>query len=101
MADPIPAKDLNGEKRRNMFLCVKEALNNVLKHANATNLTIDITIDEKLRIAIADDGIGINMDRIRKFSNGLNNMKKRMHAIEGDFTIENHSGTKVIFELLV
>ncbi len=99
MPDPIPAKDMNGEKRRNIFLCVKEALNNALKHSNATNLTIDITVSQKLIISILDDGIGINLDNLRKFSNGLTNMKKRMHAIEGSFTIENHLGTKVIFEL--
>ena len=31
MPDPIPVKEITGEKRRNIFLCVKEALNNSLK----------------------------------------------------------------------
>ena len=101
MPDPIPSIDLNGEKRRNIFLCVKEALNNSLKHSNASNINIDVTVNEKLIISIADDGIGINLEKTRKFSNGLGNMKKRMEAIGGSFILENKTGTKTIFEMLL
>ena len=101
MPDPIPAIDLHGEKRRNIFLCVKEALNNSLKHSNAANIFIDVTVNKKLIISIADDGIGINLEKTRKFSNGLGNMKKRMEAIGGSFIIENKTGTKIIFEMLL
>jgi signal transduction histidine kinase len=95
----IPAKALSGEKRRNIFLAFKEALNNVLKHSQATNVTINILIENKLVIMIADDGIGINMEKLRKFGNGLHNMKKRVESIEGEFLIENHHGTRTVFEL--
>ncbi|HEX4371976.1 MAG TPA: sensor histidine kinase [Puia sp.] len=101
MPDPIPAIEINGEKRRNIFLCVKEALNNSLKHSEASNITIDVIINEKLIISIADDGIGIDLDNTRLFSNGLKNMKKRMQAIDGNFIIENKIGTKAIFEMVL
>ena len=94
--DTIPTKDLSGEKRRNLFLCVKEALNNVLKHSQASHVIINIRVDEKLTIEISDDGVGINMDKLRKFGNGLQNMKKRMESIEGDFSIQNSQGTTTI-----
>ena len=101
MPDPIPVKEINGEKRRNIFLCVKEALNNSLKHSEASNITIDVTVNEKLIISIADDGIGIDLQNTRLFSNGLKNMKKRMQAIDGNFIIENKIGTKAVFEMVL
>ena len=95
----ITSKDLSGEKRRNIFLSVKEALNNVLKHSRASEVVIHIQVNHKLSIEIWDNGVGIDMDNIRKFGNGLQNMKKRITSISGDFRIENHHGTKTVFEL--
>jgi len=95
----ISSKDLSGEKRRNIFLSVKEALNNVLKHSHASIVIIHIEINDKLIIEITDNGVGIDFENIRKFGNGLQNMKKRITSIAGDFRIENHQGTKTIFEL--
>lgn len=97
----IPAKALSGEKRRNLFLAMKEALNNVLKHSQAANVTIDIQVENKLLITISDDGIGINLEKLRKFGNGLHNMKKRIESIEGGFMIENQQGTRTVFELKI
>ena len=62
-------------------------------------MTIDILVENKLMITIADDGIGINMEKLRKFGNGLHNMKKRVESIEGEFLIENNQGTRTVFEL--
>jgi signal transduction histidine kinase len=95
----IPPIDLSGEKRRNIFLSVKEALNNVLKHSQGSVVTINIMASDKLLIEIMDNGIGIDLDQLRKFGNGLNNMKKRIASISGKFSIENHEGTRTIFEL--
>lgn len=95
----MPPLDLSGEKRRNIFLAVKEALNNVLKHSRATVVMINISLTDKLVIEIADNGIGINMDQLRKFGNGLHNMKRRIASIGGEFNIRNHQGTKTVFEL--
>jgi signal transduction histidine kinase len=95
----IPPSDLSGEKRRNIFLAIKEALNNVLKHSHASRVTIEITVLDKLVITVYDDGVGVDLDNLRKFGNGLQNMKKRIASIAGNFRIENHQGTKTIFEL--
>ena len=95
----IPPIELSGEKRRNLFLSVKEALNNVLKHSQASRVIINIEVNDKLQIEIADNGVGIDMDHIRKFGNGLQNMKRRIASIAGEFRIENHQGTKALFEL--
>lgn len=99
MPASIPPREISGEKRRNIFLSVKEALNNVLKHSQSSVVKINISVNERLIIEIQDDGVGINMEKLRKFGNGLNNMRKRMASIDGGFSIENHEGTKTTFYL--
>jgi signal transduction histidine kinase len=95
----IPEKELTGDKRRNIFLCVKETLNNMLKHSGATQLTIDILTDGVLTIRIHDNGRGIDLQKIRQFGNGLQNIKRRMESIGGDFEIKNNKGTETILTL--
>jgi two-component system, NarL family, sensor histidine kinase DesK len=74
----LPAK-----ARRNLFLVVKEAINNVYKYSQATTLSIRFSQDEtNLNIIITDDGIGIKQADRQK-GNGLDNMAIRMKAIEG------------------
>ena len=97
-----PDAELTGEKRRNIFLSVKEALNNIMKHSHATKVRIDIMVpDYKLVIKIADNGVGIDTEKLRRFGNGLSNMKRRMQSIQGDFRIEADGGTVLYFELPV
>ena len=101
MPASIPHREITGEKRRNLFLSVKESLNNVLKHSQSTVVKINVTINDKLIIEIQDDGVGINMEKLRKFGNGLNNMKKRMASINGEFDIQNIDGTRTTFGLVL
>lgn len=100
--EDVPDVEMTGEKRRNIFLGVKEALNNIMKHSQATNVVIDIMVrDYQLVIKIADNGIGIDTEKLRRFGNGLSNMKRRMQSINGDFRIETDRGTTLYFELPV
>ncbi len=93
-------REMSGEKRRNIFLSIKETLNNILKHAQATVVKISIaTKEEKLLISIHDNGVGIDLKNVRRFGNGLNNIKKRMQQIDGDFVIGYSNGTLVCFEI--
>jgi signal transduction histidine kinase len=97
--DEIEPTELTGDKRRNLFLCVKETLNNVLKHSKATELKINFKIDDALTIKISDNGVGIDMQRIRQFGNGLKNIAKRMESIGGIYQIENNGGTVTVLRL--
>ena len=99
MPASITAREISGEKRRNIFLSVKEALNNVVKHSQSSVVRINVIVNERLIIEIQDDGVGINMEKLRKFGNGLNNMRKRMASIDGEFKVENKEGTRSTFSL--
>jgi signal transduction histidine kinase len=95
----IPQVDVSGEKRRNIFLSVKEALNNTMKHSQASKVRIDIiTRENKLVIKVSDNGVGIDQEQLRRFGNGLSNMRRRMETIEGNFNIENNGMCTLIFE---
>ncbi len=92
----LPNIQVVGEIRRNVFLVVKEALNNILKHAKATEVSITLVrVEDGLTLYIQDNGTGINMDKLRQFGNGLKNMQKRMRDIDVDFSIENRNGTLI------
>ncbi|MBA2249087.1 MAG: hypothetical protein H0W12_02725 [Chitinophagaceae bacterium] len=90
---------VTGETRRNIFLSVKESLHNVVKHSHANTVSINITIDKNLQVIIHDNGIGINKNHIRPFSNGLSNIKKRMEELKGNCEFENKAGTSVILNV--
>jgi signal transduction histidine kinase len=89
----IPDIEISGDKRRNIFLCVKESLNNILKHARASQVTIRVSIDNELLIEIRDNGVGIDLENIREFGNGLKNINRRMENIGGHYSIRNEGGT--------
>lgn len=96
--DEIPDVEMTGEKRRNIFLSVKESLNNIMKHAQATQVSIEIAVrNQELRIRVADNGLGIDTEKLRRFGNGLSNMKRRMESIRGDFSVETDGGTVIWF----
>jgi len=93
--ETFPDHFITGETRRNIFLTVKEALHNVAKHAKARNVNISVSAEKNIVIIMSDDGVGIDIDNIRQFSNGLSNMQKRITEIGGTFEIKNSNGTTV------
>ncbi len=89
--------EINGEMRKNIFLIVKEALHNVVKHANCTKVEIKISLEKNLNIRIYDNGIGFNLDK--DFGgNGLNNMRKRTEKLQGVFLIARNEGTEILLK---
>jgi signal transduction histidine kinase len=97
--DQIEATELSGDKRRNIFLSIKETLNNVLKHSKADEVQISFMINEELNIKIKDNGVGIDLQKVRQFGNGLKNIAKRIESIGGTYLIENRDGTVSEFRL--
>ena len=86
---------IEGTTRRNIYLTVKEAINNIVKHSGASKVNIMVDAVDNLNIHIQDNGKGFVMDRLPEFRNGLQNMKKRMEDIGGTISFGNNNGTVV------
>ena len=93
--DNPPLIFVSGEFRRNVFLTIKEALHNIVKHSQATEVKFMISVNHHLTIKLNDNGTGFDENNIRLFSNGLTNMKSRMKEIGGEIDIINKNGTLV------
>ena len=91
----IASRFVSGEFRRNVYLTIKEALHNIVKHSKAHNVTIRIQAGKDLIIIIEDDGVGFDPDGIRPYGNGLNNMRQRVSDIGGQLQISHGDGTTV------
>ncbi|HQX39608.1 MAG: hypothetical protein KBF87_10765 [Flavobacteriales bacterium] len=92
---PWPVRTLSSEQRRNIFLVIKEALHNVVKHANATSASIHIQVTNDLLIEIQDHGIGMPSGSELGEGNGLRNMRKRIVTLDGSFEITGTNGTHI------
>jgi signal transduction histidine kinase len=99
--ESIPAAALNGIIRRNIYLCIKEALNNVIKHSGAHWIELNIQVSrDKLNIAVRDNGIGFPANSDGQFwSNGLKNMQSRMDQVKGRFQFFNERGAVIVIEV--
>jgi len=86
------------EQRRNLFLCLKEALNNAYKHSGSNQLKLSFTQkDKEFMMKISDNGTGINHEISE--GNGLRNMKRRMHEQKGHCQITTENGTHLFFRI--
>jgi len=91
--DNPPLVFVSGEFRRNVFLTIKEALHNVVKHSQATEVDLIMQVNHHLSIKLKDNGTGFDKKNIRPFSNGLTNMESRVKEIGGKLEITNKNGT--------
>jgi signal transduction histidine kinase len=99
--DPMPPLHMNAEIRRNVFLVIKEALHNIVKHAKARRVTLSIIFSGKqLCITLADDGVGID-DTHHPGGNSLINMKKRLDDIGGSFELESQPGKGTVITIKI
>ena len=100
----LPRFTIAAEFRHDIFLIVKEAFNNILKHSNASRVSVGVSVvDNQLHILIEDDGKGFNSSRIGNDiprGNGLVNMQKRAEALSGSFSLTAVAGKGVKIEIV-
>jgi ligand-binding sensor domain-containing protein/two-component sensor histidine kinase len=97
----LPERTLSTEQRHNIFMVVKEALTNVVKHANATEVRIGLaSAGNELIITVADNGRGFATNPLPNSGDGLQNMKQRLERIGGRLVLESHpgAGTEITLE---
>lgn len=103
LPDDPPARPVSAEARHNLFLTVKEALTNIVKHAHAREVRFDCQIGaDALRLVIADDGLGCNgCTPDDPEADGLRNMRQRMTLLGGRFALASApgEGTRITLEL--
>jgi signal transduction histidine kinase len=101
--EKIPAGNITGQNRRNIYLSAKETLHNIVKHANAKNVTITVSFNSEWNLSIKDDGKGIDVHAIKPGQhfggNGLKNIKTRIEAVNGRVEIINSQGTEILFHI--
>ena len=88
----LPAQPLPPDLRHNIFLVVKEALTNVLKHAGASEVHVQAKVSSQtLEIQIQDNGRGLKptAKSAPAEGHGLENMRRRAESIGGTLTIQS------------
>lgn len=102
----LPAVVLTSEVRHNLFLAVKEALHNVVKHAGAKEVRVTLALaNDSFTWEVEDDGRGFTWGNVRGGSdrlaggNGLTNMRQRMADLGGKCEVRPTlgAGTRVTF----
>ncbi|WP_223608829.1 sensor histidine kinase [Chryseobacterium sp. OSA05B] len=99
--DVLSETPISTELRRNMFLCLKEAINNAYKHSLANTLKLSFSqVNNVFSMKISDDGSGIPEGHPE--GNGLRNMKRRMQEQNGEYHIlKNVPGTQILFRVTI
>lgn len=101
--EQVPPIEVPSNVRHNVFLVVKEALQNIVKHADATEVWLRINATNLgLRIVIEDNGRGFERVTGDALADGLGNMQQRMKEIGGKCQIRSRAGkgTEIIVETL-
>ena len=94
---PPPARRLTMDFRQNVYFLYKEALHNVVKHAQASRVTINLSIAQRdLRLTVEDDGTGFDETRVQT-GHGLKSMRQRAADLGGHLEIQSRpeAGTRL------
>ena len=97
-----PPREVPANVRHNLFLAVKEALQNIVKHAHATEVWLRInTGPQDLTISIEDNGCGFDRPPADAWADGLHNMRQRLAEVGGEcrITSQVNVGTTITVQL--
>jgi signal transduction histidine kinase len=100
-------KHFDQRKELAIYRIAQEALTNVIRHARAKNVFVNLVKkDDKLSLSVEDYGVGFNQDKAMKITKGkgplgLLIMRERTIQLDGEFTIESQpgKGTHVLVEI--
>jgi signal transduction histidine kinase/Tfp pilus assembly protein PilF len=94
--------ELDKQTKFNIYRIVQEAVNNILKHANAKEINIQlIKQDDHLSIMIEDDGKGFDTALTKKGGRGLRNITARSEWLHGSITIDSTPGKGTTISIVI
>lgn len=105
ISEPITYPDMfvSGRARRNIFMIVKEIVNNAIKYSGSEKIDMKVMLDRNLKISITDNGKGMPEEMttrtIKGGGNGVNNIKKRAAMMNASITFKNEKGLTVLLDL--
>jgi signal transduction histidine kinase/ligand-binding sensor domain-containing protein len=101
--ESVPDSALAPEVRHHLFLVVKEAVNNVIKHSQATEATLSLkVVDNILEIRIEDNGVGVSPDAIaRSKRHGFPNMRARVEQLGGKLEVSSEPAKGTSIRILI
>ena len=100
IAEELPEHPLDPRFRQELFFAFKEAVNNVVRHACATQVWLRISVrEENLFVEVADDGQGLDPAGNSAEGDGIVNMHERLKSIGGrcEISSDTNKGTTVRF----
>ncbi|WP_461070382.1 sensor histidine kinase [Spirosoma horti] len=90
--DTIQHLTLSMEKRQDLYLISKEAVNNLVKHAQATQASLKISLEhQRLYLEVCDNGVGFDPNAETE-RNGVRNMQTRAKNLHGELAITSAPG---------
>jgi signal transduction histidine kinase len=101
VAEDLPEHPLDPRFRQEIFLAFKEALTNIIRHAQATQVWLRIAVrNGQLIVELADNGQGFNLNERKAGDDGLANIQERLKSLCGncEITSERQKGTTVRFQ---
>lgn len=99
--DAIPWKEINEITKVNIYRITQEAIQNIIKHAKAKNVTLAFSITSReLIIELSDDGIGFNTKKGRK-GIGLKNITSRIQRIHAHLDIHSEINVGTTFSIKI
>ncbi len=103
ISEPPPPHPLTPDERANLYLTAKEAMNNAIKHARATEVLLRMGMHEdRFCVSIEDNGCGFDPAApAANTRNGLANMRSRIAELRGSLTIDSAPGRGTIVQLSV
>lgn len=103
----IEESNIDMRKRKNLFLIIKEVINNSIKHANCKNIKVSMYLSgDNAELLISDDGVGFDPELLNNTNfhslsgNGLSNIRFRAEELKAHLVIDSKKGSGSSFKLI-
>jgi signal transduction histidine kinase len=92
-----PLDNLAADLEADLVAVVREGLSNVVRHAQASSVSVRVTSDSRIKVRVADDGVGVSPSAV---PSGLDNLRQRAESRGGSLSLRPRipKGTALVWE---